>query len=313
MQIISIINYKGGVGKTTVTANLAGELAFRGKKVLLLDMDAQASLTFSFVTPDYWDEHLEENKTIKNWFNCISEGIDTVPLSDLVTRPSKVNAFLSKNGKGGVVDIISSHLGLINVDLELATLLGGANMTQTKKNYIKVHGKLRSEIQEVAANKYDVVLIDCPPNFNIVTKNALIASDKILIPAKPDYLSTLGIDYLHRSVQTLVDEFNEYASLDSEIDEVKPIFLGVVFTMIQIYSGVPISAQRQYIAQTKRQAKRQGVPVMKTNFRDNKSIFSEAPQNGLPVVLNEYSNNTHSDVVTEIESFVDEFVSLTGI
>lgn len=309
MQIISIINYKGGVGKTTVTANLAGELAFRGKKVLLLDMDAQASLTFSFVTPDYWDKHLEEKKTIKNWFNCISEGIDTVPLSDLVIRPSKVNTFLSKNGKSGVVGIISSHLGLINVDLELATLLGGANMTQTKKNYIKVHGKLRSEIQEVAANEYDVVLIDCPPNFNIVTKNALIASDKILIPAKPDYLSTLGIDYLHRSVQTLVDEFNEYASLDSEIDEVKPAFLGVVFTMIQIYSGNPISAQRQYIAQTKRL----GVPVMKNNFRDNKSIFSEAPQNGLPVVLNGYSNNTHSEVVTEIESFVDEFVSLTGV
>lgn len=309
MQIISVINYKGGVGKTTVTANLAGELAFRGKKVLILDMDAQASLTFSFVTPDYWDKHLEEKKTIKNWFNCISEGIDTVPLSDLVIRPSKVNTFLSKNDNGGVVDLISSHLGLINVDLELATLLGGANMTQTKKNYIKVHGKLRSEIQEVAANEYDIVLIDCPPNFNIVTKNALIASDKILIPAKPDYLSTLGIDYLHRSVQTLVDEFNEYASLDSEIDEVKPEFLGVVFTMIQIYSGSPISAQRQYIAQTKRL----GVPVMLKNFRDNKSIFAETPQNGLPVVLNEYSNNTHSEVVTEIKSFVDEFVSLTGI
>lgn len=309
MQIISVINYKGGVGKTTVTANLAGDLAFRGKKVLILDMDAQASLTFSFVTPDYWDKHLEEKKTIKNWFNCISEGIDTVPLSDLVIRPSKVNTFLSKNDNGGVVDLISSHLGLINVDLELATLLGGANMTQTKKNYIKVHGKLRSEIQEVAANEYDIVLIDCPPNFNIVTKNALIASDKILIPAKPDYLSTLGIDYLHRSVQTLVDEFNEYASLDSEIDEVKPEFLGVVFTMIQIYSGSPISAQRQYIAQTKRL----GVPVMLKNFRDNKSIFAETPQNGLPVVLNEYSNNTHSEVVTEIKSFVDEFVSLTGI
>ena len=59
MQIISVINYKGGVGKTTVTSNLAAELAFRGKKVLVLDMDAQASLTFSFLTPDVWDKELK--------------------------------------------------------------------------------------------------------------------------------------------------------------------------------------------------------------------------------------------------------------
>ncbi len=309
MQIISVMNYKGGVGKTTVTANLAGELAFRGKKVLLLDMDAQASLTFSFVTPDYWDTHLKESKTIKSWFDCISQGNQTMPLSDLVVRPNRVNKFLSNKQTGGVVDLISSHLGLINVDLELATLLGGANMTQTKRNYIKVHGKLRTEIQSVATGEYDVVLIDCPPNFNIVTKNALIASDKILIPAKPDYLSTLGIEYLHRSVNTMVEEFNEYASVDTEVEDVAPEFIGVVFTMIQIYSGEPIAAQKQFISQTKRL----GVPVLVTNFRENKTIFADAPQSAMPVVLNEYSNNTHSDVVKEIESFVDEFTKITGV
>lgn len=309
MQIISVINYKGGVGKTTVTANIAGELAFRGKKVLLLDMDAQASLTFSFVTPDYWDTDLKEAKTVKNWFDCISQGNQTIPLSTLVVSPKKVNAFLANKKTGGALDIISSHLGLINVDLELATLLGGANMTQTKRNYIKVHGRLRSEIQSSASNGYDVVLIDCPPNFNIVTKNALIASDKILIPAKPDYLSTLGIDYLHRSVRNMVKEFNEYASVDEEAEEVDPEFIGVIFTMIQLYGGEPISAQKQFIAQTKRL----GVPVFNTCFRENKTIFADAPQTGMPVVLNEYSNNTHSEVVSEIESFVDEFIAATGV
>ncbi|MDA8412495.1 MAG: AAA family ATPase [Desulfobacteraceae bacterium] len=305
MEIISVINYKGGVGKTTVTANLAGELAYRGKKVLLLDMDAQSSLTFSFVTPDYWDTDLKENKTIKNWFDCISQGNKTMPLSDLVIKPNKVNAFLSSKNTGGAIDLISSHLGLINVDLELATLLGGANMTQTKRNYIKVHGKLRSEIQSFA-DDYDIVLIDCPPNFNIVTKNALIASDKILVPAKPDYLSTLGIDYLHGSVNTLVGEYNEYA----ETESVAPEFIGVVFTMIQIYGGEPISAQKQFIAQTKRL---EVMPVLKSSFRENKSIFADAPQNGQPVVLNYYSNGTHNDVVKEIEAFVDEFVDVTGV
>ncbi|WP_270222460.1 ParA family protein [Kosakonia cowanii] len=307
MQIVSIINYKGGVGKTTVTSNLAAELAFRGKKVLLLDMDAQASLTFSFLTPDFWDKNLKETKTIKNWFDCISQGEQTMPLSELMIKPEEVNKRFRI--RGGCIDLISSHLGLINVDLELATLLGGASPAQTQKKYLKVHGKLREELQSLGREmSYDIVLIDCPPNFNIVTKNALIASDKILIPAKPDYLSTLGIDYLKRSVFSLVKDFNFYAEKDDEFEAADPKILGVVFTMIQITSGQPISAQKQYIAQTKRL----GVPVFNTMFRENKTIFSDAPKSGIPVVLIGYSNPTHSDIVGEIENFVEEFNEKLG-
>ena len=313
MKIVSIINYKGGVGKTTVTANLAGELAYRGKKVLLLDMDAQASLTFSFVRPDYWEENLKENRTIKNWFDSISgQNEETISFPNLIFSPEEVNMFLaSSNSDGnGSIDLISSHLGLINVDLDLATQLGGANMGQSKRNYIKVHGKLRSELRHLASEyEYDIILIDCPPNFNIVTKNALIASDQILIPAKPDYLSTLGIDYLIGSVQNLVKEFNEYASMGTTTEEVNPEMLGVIFTMVQYYSGKPIVAQRQYIMQTKRLK----VHVMSTMFRENKSIFADAPQNSIPVVLNVYNNKSHSNVVAEIEELASEFLTLSRV
>lgn len=306
MEIVAVINYKGGVGKTTVTANLAGELAHRGKKVLLIDTDAQASLTFSFVTPDKWDKDYKKSLTIKSWFDAISQGVETPRLTDFIIKPSSVNDLLESRNNGGRIDLICSHLGLINVDLELSTLLGGVNLQQTKRNYIKVHGKLRQAIASLAnIADYDIVLIDCPPNFNIVTKNAIVASEKILIPAKPDYLSTLGIDYLHRSVNQLVKEFNEYAELDDETKTISPGILGVIFTMIQITSGIPISAQRQFISQTKRL----GVSTFKNYFRENKTIFADAPQNLMPVVLNRYSNNTHSDVVKEIKKFVDEFES----
>lgn len=304
MDIVAIINYKGGVGKTTVTANLAGELAYRGKKVLLLDTDPQASLTFSFVTPDKWDTDYKTSRTIKSWFDAISQGKEPAPLTDFVITPAIVNRFLKSKNNGGRIDLICSHLGLINVDLELATLLGGVNLQQAKRNYIKVHGKLREAIASLADSAdYDIVLIDCPPNFNIVTKNAIVASEKILIPAKPDYLSTLGIDYLHGSVNELVKEYNEFAALDEGADSISPEILGVIFTMIQITSGQPISAQRQYIAQTKRL----GVSTFTNYFRENKTIFADAPQNLMPVVLNHYSNSTHSDVVSEIKTFVDEF------
>jgi len=309
MEIVSVINYKGGVGKTTVTSNLAAELAWNGKSVLILDMDAQASLTFSFLTPDYWDKTLKDTKTIKSWFDRISHGNPTMPLSELRIRPERVNKFLTSNNRSGRIDLISSHLGLINVDLELATLLGGASPAQTQEKYLKVHGKLCQELNALSSEmNYDIVLIDCPPNFNIVTKNALIASDKILVPAKPDYLSTLGIDYLKKSVESLISDFNWYAGKSESHSESNPEFMGVVFTMIQISSGRPISAQQQYISQTKRL----GVPVFDTMFRENKTIFSDAPRNGMPVVLNSYSNDTYSDIVAEIEEFVGEFGDKLG-
>lgn len=307
MKIVSIINYKGGVGKTTVTSNIAAQLAYSGHRVLLLDMDAQASLTFSLESPDYWDENLRENKTIKSWFDRISAGEEVMPLHDLVHSPSKVKSRLPDNN--GCLDLISSHLGLINVDLELATLLGGANLKQSKINYIKVHGKLRDALVELGErNNYDIVLVDCPPNFNIVTKNAIVASDQILIPAKPDYLSTLGIEYLQRSVNELISEFNEFGSLDESFEPVNPKILGVVFTMIQIRNQQPIAAQRQFIAQTKRL----GVPVFDSNFRENKTIFADAPQDGIPVILNGYSNPTYSGIVSELEGLVNEFILLSG-
>lgn len=277
--------------------------------MLLIDTDAQASLTFSFVTPDKWDTDYKASRTIKSWFDAISQGKEPAPLTDFVISPPNVNHFLKSRNTGGRIDLICSHLGLINVDLELATLLGGVNLQQAKRNYIKVHGKLREAIASLAdSTDYDIVLMDCPPNFNIVTKNAIVASEKILIPAKPDYLSTLGIDYLHRSVNELVKEFNEYAEMDGETktETISPKILGVIFTMIQITSGQPISAQRQFISQTKRL----GVSTFKTYFRENKTIFADAPQNLMPVVLKQYSNSTHSDVVSEIETFVDEFESV---
>ncbi|MDX5997194.1 AAA family ATPase [Shewanella oneidensis MR-1] len=270
---------------------------------------AQASLTFSFISPDFWNQNLKNTRTIKNYFDAISQGFTPPSLSSLVIRPI-VNNIIQQMGATGVVDLIPSHLGLINVDLELATLLGGANMNQAKLNYIKVHGKLRDSIVEFAStNFYDVVLIDCPPNFNIVTKNALISSDQILIPAKPDYLSTLGIDYLHRSVDQLIREFNEFASMDVTVNQSSPRMLGVVFTMIQIYSGAPIASQQQFITQTQRL----GMPTFSTYFRENKSIFASAPQDGIPVTLHEYRGGTYSDVVSEINSFVDEFQLVAGV
>lgn len=310
MNIISVINYKGGVGKTSVTANLAGELAWRGHKVLLIDLDPQASLTFSFITPEVWLKSFAESRTIKKWFDALGEG-EQFPLSDLIFTPSKIKQRLSQAGKDRVLDLLPSHLGLINVDLELATGLGGGSLKQVKRNYIKVHRRLAEGLAGLDEENYDIVLIDCPPNFNIVTKNAIVTSNYILIPAKADYLSTLGIDYLQRNVKELIEDFNEYIAMDNtnEIEEIKPEILGVIFTMVQFKYKKPISVQRPFIDQTKRL----GLPVFESYVRENKSLFGKAPEYGVPVVLNYYSNPTYSNIVSELETLSAEFETKLGL
>lgn len=309
MKIVSVINYKGGVGKTTLTANLAAELAYQGKRVLLLDMDAQCSLTFSFILPDEWKSKLSgdgtpgSDRTIKSWFDGIGDDdMKTPSLEDLILSNLKVASFLRDNG--GRIDLIPSHLGLINVDLDLAYMLTGVPPGRVERQRTKVYGLLRSHLgRYVEKAKYDVVLIDCPPNFNIVTKNAIMASDGILIPAKPDYLSTLGIDYLVRHYGNLVDEFNT----GSRSAAIQPEILGVVFTMIQIYRGQPIRAQRDYMRPPS------NVHVLSSTIRENKTIFADAPEDGIPVVLHRYSSGTYAKIVSEIEALATEFCRRAGV
>lgn len=306
MKVVSVINYKGGVGKTTVAANLAAELAWRNKNVLLIDMDPQASLTFSLIKPDDWEKNYSGTKTIKTWFETMNKA-KPVSLKDLIFSPSIIDNKLSGRGQ---VSLIASHLGLINVDLELATELGGATLKQAKQRYLQVHRRLSDGLKQIDSENYDLILIDCPPNFNIVTKNAIVASDHVLIPAKPDYLSTLGIDYLIRSINSLIKDYNDFAKVEdgNVMAAIDPKLLGVVFTMIQVYGGQPISTQRPYIAQ----AKTLGVPIFGARIRENKTVYADAPQFGLPVVLYGYSNGTYGEITKELEGLAKEFAKKIG-
>lgn len=298
MTTISVINYKGGVGKTTVTANLAAELAYRGKRVLAIDLDPQASLTFSFFSVDEWRKNFEKSQTIKNWYDAFIDKDTELNLDSLIAQPKRANSGRSN------LHLICSHLALINVDLELATRLIGGTERDLRNNYLRVHSRLRYGLESLDG-KYDFILIDCPPNFNIVTKTAVTASDYLLVPTKPDYLSTLGIEQLEKHVGELVKTYNKYvedSGDNTDWDEIEPETLGILFTMIQIRSGQPISAQQPYIEQVKKL----GVPILDTLIRENKTIYADAPEYGVPVVLRRVSGQTYKDVQTELEELTTE-------
>lgn len=295
MKVVSVINYKGGVGKTTITANLASEMVRRKKRVLVIDLDPQTNLTFSYIKVEKWRSEYEKNRTIKYWFDSIIDGTKPIPtFKELIVK---------NNG----VDLICSHLGLIDVDIELAAGLSAGTERQHKNNFIKTYSYIKNELVTLE-NKYDIVLFDCPPNFSIVTKNALIASDYYIVPAKMDYLSTLGINQLKNHVDSLVEQFNRYT--EEDMKKTHPTFLGVIATMISVRNNKPISAQQTYV----QQLKRNGINMFTSMIRENKTLYADAPEYGIPVVCqNVSSGSTYEQVVLELKKLTDEFIGKVGI
>lgn len=306
MKIISIMNYKGGVGKTTITANLGADLASRGQRVLLIDLDPQTNLTFCFYTMDEWRDTFSESRTIKGWYDGDAPGAN-IRLADLIARPERVNRAVESSG--GRLSLISSDLGLIDIDLELAAQLGGSTtLRESKRRYLRVHGCLAASLAAEEFADYDMVLIDCAPNFGLVTKTAIVASDFVLVPAKADYLSTLGINYLVGRCEKLIAEYNDYVDHGTSSVEVgrsiHPRFLGVVFNMIQMYANQPIYSQRNYIQEVIANA---DVPVLSSTIRNSTRHFGTAGSLGMPAIL---SASPDDEVAVEFRRLTNEVMKV---
>lgn len=299
MTVVTVINYKGGVGKTTLTANLGAELAYRGRRVLLIDLDPQASLTFSHYQPNEWERTLADERTILQWFGSLLAPGPPEPLASYVLTPPAVNEVIGANSTGRL-DLIASHLGLVEVDLDFAYLLGGSRFQHGSPNFLRVYRALRDALADDAFREYDIVLIDCAPNFTMVTRTGIVASDYLLVPARPDHLSTLGIDYLRRKLTEFIRDYNKVVT--SVDEEINPVILGVVFNMVQYIGSEPIAAQRPFF---------EGLveieaTIFNQRIRDNKTLFGPSGATGIPAVLVEGGNE---NVKHELRELASEFLA----
>ena len=303
MITVALINYKGGVGKTTLCTNIGAELATSGQRVLLVDLDPQASLTFSLLRVEDWSEQYQETQTIKRWFDLLLEERNSLDFADLPVPAPRVRPLLQAPAR---LDLVCSHLGLIGSEADLAVhiLAGGLAPDRYFRNFVRVHDHLAEGLQVLAdQDQYDYCLLDCPPSFGIVTKNAISASDFYLVPARPDYLSTLGVHELKRHVEKFASDY-QMARGQSGQSAPRPIrLLGVAVTMARIYSNQPSSDDRYWI----HQLHREGIPVFSTTLRDNHPTYGWAPSSGVPIVLRQARKPIEAIVQDELRHVASEF------
>ncbi|BAY14476.1 cobyrinic acid a,c-diamide synthase [Anabaenopsis circularis NIES-21] len=219
--VIATANMKGGVGKTTLTVNLATCLAKNyGKKVLVLDLDTQISATLSLMSPLDFAKRRKQRLTFRY-------------LIDDVINPDP-------NSKVTINDIIQtqicglSELSLLPGDIDLydefvvSEMLHKQTVAFGEQNFETVWNRfervLINNILKPVRDEYDFILLDCAPGYNLLTRSALAASDFYILPAKPEPLSVVGIQLLERRIGQLKDSHEQEAKINIKM-------LGIVFSM----------------------------------------------------------------------------------
>lgn len=208
-HIVSFINMKGGVGKTTLTVNIGYALAHQHKKkVLIVDCDPQFNTSTYLMRGKEYLKHISNKHTILNIFVPDWPGaISTLDGREIEKHPPTLDScrFRVFRKASGHLDLIPSRLDLIEIDM----------LKRQAENRLKI-------FLDKITDAYDFILIDCPPTISIYTQAAVIASKKYIVPLKPDPLSTIGLPLLEK----WLGEFTELAGL-----RIEPI--GIVFCIVR--------------------------------------------------------------------------------
>lgn len=208
---VSIINFKDGVGKTTLTLHIATYLARMGKKVLVIDVDHQSSLSIVMLGGKLWEEAVTGRKTCNAIFESYCNRRVSVPGEEIILK----KPFYLRTGYDiyPSLDIVPAQFELDDTEIELAATTIGSSSEWDKRTL------LANWIDAVYADStYDFIIFDCPPATKFVSQNALAASDCFLIPVIPDAMSTRGVTHFKELVTKKFDTKLEFLLRNAGID-----------------------------------------------------------------------------------------------
>ena len=181
-KIISIINQKGGVGKTTTVINLAAGLSMKGKKILVIDLDPQGNATTGL--------GLSNNASSDTTIYSVLNG--NKKISDVIQQTSFEN-----------LNLITSNVDLSGLEVETA---GDA------RRAFKLKDELTSILNDSRAS-YDYILIDCPPSLSLLTIMALVASDALVVPLQTEFFALEGLTQLMKTIERIKNNLNPELSI----------------------------------------------------------------------------------------------------
>ncbi|KAB2951076.1 AAA family ATPase [Heliorestis acidaminivorans] len=306
-KVISMINWKGGVGKTTLTLHIGIGLnrATRGR-ILLVDLDPQCNLSFlALGVEDYVNKvYKQKTPTLKSifdgYFNDSKISANDVILTKSVNRSPGI---VYSN-----VDIMLSHQELVLLDLTLArSRKAGRDHKEETRNEIEKLAILNRVLSQIK-DMYEYILLDCPPNVNLVTQNAFYASDYYVVPAIPDFLSTTGISLIKDYMKGFNKDFNgmhSYAGIEEIYNETK--FGGIIFNMVDERNGGPKQTHAEAFKSVSLQ---HPGDVFKKYVTDGDGISVAASVN-LPVYAHSYLPRSNPNAKKQSEyltDLVDEFI-----
>lgn len=180
-KIVSFINQKGGVGKTTTCVNMASYLAVMGKRVLLVDLDPQGNASSSL--------GIDKDNNLKTIYNVI---VDDNLLDEVIIK-SKVDN----------LDIVPSNVDLAGAEIELVQM-------NNREKVVK-------KILQTVRNSYDFICIDCPPSLGLLTVNALTASNSIIIPIQCEYFALEGLTQLMYTIKLVKKHLNPEITVEGVV------------------------------------------------------------------------------------------------